>query len=203
MKQRQKLKNQRGFTIIELLVVLAIMGLFLGAVLVNYARTRGPRSLRIAQNEMVTNIRKVQSYVLSSRNTSEGPVKYYVLKFDEENPTQYVLQAVQQDYSNFSDSVETFNLPNGITITAIDTQQPYGSSTVDSRCAQIAFSLPFNKMFLDTTCDISGASNSVIRDQGALDNLDNSLVTITMLDSQSNTTRSVIINGVSGVVSIP
>lgn len=203
MKQTQKLKNQKGFTIIELLVVLAIMGLFLGAVLVNYARTRGPRNLRIAQNEMVTNIRKVQSYVLSSRNTSEGPVKYYVLKFDEENPTQYILQAVQQDYANFSNAVETFNLPTGITISAIDTQQPYGSSTVDSRCAQIAFSLPFNKMFLDTTCDISGASNSVIRDQGALDNLDNSLATITMLDSQSNTTRSVIINGVSGVVSIP
>lgn len=203
MKQTQKPKNQRGFTIIELLVVLAIMGLFLGAVLVNYARTRGPRNLRIAQNEMVTNIRKVQSYVLSSRNTSEGPVKYYVLKFDEENPTQYILQAVQQDYDNFSDSVETFSLPTGITITAVDTQQPLGSSTVDSRCAQIAFSLPFNKMFLDTTCSISGASNSVIRDQGALDNLDNSLVTITMLDSQSNTTRSVIINGVSGIVSVP
>ncbi len=203
MKEKQKHKKQSGFTIIELIVVIAIMGLFLSAVLVNYARTRGPRSLRIAQNELATNIRKVQSYVLSSRDTSEGPVKYYVLKFDENNPSQYVLQAVQQDYDNFSDAVETFNLPTGITITAIDTQQPYGSSTVDSRCAQVAFSLPFNKMFLDTTCDISGESNSVIRDQGAMDNLDNSLVTITMSDPQSNTTRSVIINGVSGLVTIP
>lgn len=203
MKQIQNCKNQKGFTIVELLVVLAIMGLFLTAILVNYAGTRGLRNLRIAQNELATNIRKVQSYVLSSRDTTEGPVKYYVLKFDLATPTQYSLQAVQQDFDDFFDPVETFSLPTGITITGIDTQQPYGSSTIASECAQIAFSLPFNKMFLDTTCDIDGDSNSVIRDQGAMENLDNSLVTIIMHDPQSDTTRSVIINGVSGVVTIP
>ncbi len=200
MKQKPKYKTECGFTIIELLVVLSIMGLFIAAVLVNFAGTRGQRNLRIAQNELATNVRKVQSYVLSSRDTSAGPVKYYVLKFDTANASQYVLQAVQHDVTVFTSPVETFDLPKGITINALDTQLPYGSSTIATSCAQLAFALPFNKMYLDTTCTISGASNSLIRDQGILDNLDNGLVTITLRDSQSNTTKSVIINGVSGVV---
>ena len=86
-----RVESERGFTLTELLVVLAIMGVFFGLILANYAGMRGKRDIKIAQNELTTNIRKVQSYALSSRDTSVGPVKLYVLKFVTTTQSQYLI----------------------------------------------------------------------------------------------------------------
>ncbi len=188
-------KSQTGFTIIELLVVLAIMGVFFGLVLANYAGTRGRRDIKIAQNELVTNIRKVQSYVLAARDSSAGPVKYYVLKFDTSNSTRYVIEAVQTDFT-LSPPLETINLPRGITIQSIAVQQPLGSSTTTPGCVQVAFSLPFNKMYADQECAI----DLLVLDPASLGDYDDSLITLTLRDAQSSTTKTVTINGVSGVI---
>ena len=72
MKQKySKTKYQLGFTLIELLVVISIMGILATLMIVNFAGQRVSRSLLLAKNETVTNIRKVQSYTLSSKNIFE------------------------------------------------------------------------------------------------------------------------------------
>src|SRR5438105_10754499 len=88
-------KRQSGFTLIELLVVIFIMGLLAGLLTLNLAGQRVARNIQIAQNQLVSNIRKIQGYTLSSRNVSQNqPAEYYVMKFDLANPYQYTIQAI-------------------------------------------------------------------------------------------------------------
>lgn len=190
--------SQRGFTIIELLVVLAIMGLFMGAILVNFAGNRGARNLRLSTNELVTNLRKVQSYVLSSRDSSVGPVKYYVLQFNTEQSRNYYVQAIQNDLT-FTNPIETVELLPDIRIASIEVQQPYGSSASNPTCVQVGFALPFNIAYVDQNCSLDLS----VRDPATLSNLDDSLVIITLQDPQSGNTKTVTINGVSGVITSP
>jgi prepilin-type N-terminal cleavage/methylation domain-containing protein len=185
-----------GFTIIELLVVISIMGIFLSLILVNFARNRGVRDLRISYNELTTNIRKVQSYVLASRDTSVGPAKYYVLKFDKAMPSQYMIEAIQTN-GELTTPIETIKLPSGVTISSIALQQPIGTGvSPDPNCIQVGFAMPFNKIYADQDCAI----DLLVRDTGNLSNFDDSLITITLRESQGGSTRTVTINGVTGLI---
>jgi len=187
--------RQRGFTIIELLIVLAIMGIFLTLILANYAGTRGKRDLKIAQVELVTNIRKTQSYVLAARNTNVGAVKYYFLRFQESQPSLYQIWAIQNDTTTVT-LVETINLPQGVTVSDIEYTQPIGSSAETPTCVEIAFALPFNKMYADPECTTD------LLAQGSIDpdNYVNAYVILSLTENQTNTTKKVTINGVTGVV---
>lgn len=153
-----------GFTLIELLVVISIMTILVAVISINLAGQRAMRDIRIAQNQLVTNIRKVQSYTLSSRTLPSGEsAQYYILKFDLNNPTQYTIQAI----SNVSTqpklhNLETIILPPNIQIATITpatypiniarslnpTAQP-----IFSRCALAAFAAPFGKITFNDGCN--------------------------------------------------
>jgi prepilin-type N-terminal cleavage/methylation domain-containing protein len=121
MKQKNSKQNsQSGFTLVELLVVLAIMTLITATIVIDFTRQRGQRNLVLAKNEAITNIRKVQSYMLSSKNItpSNDPAKFYIITFDLATPHIYKVQAVSKDYE-FYDNVETINLPTAVNISQI------------------------------------------------------------------------------------
>lgn len=192
-----QLQANSGFTLTELLVVIAIMGLFLSLVLANYAGQRGIRDLRIAQNELATNVRKVQSFSASSRDTANGSVKYYVLKLDKASSNGYDVQAILSNLQ-LESSLERINLPPDIVISNLRLEQPYGSRLQEYDCVQIAFALPFNKVYIDPNCTI----DLTVKDPVGLTSLSNSLLRVTLTSTQANTTRQVVINGVSGAVTM-
>src|SRR6185503_16987718 len=106
--------QEQGFTIIEMLVVIAIFGTMATLVVANYAGLRGPRNLKISENELVSTIRKYQSYTLSSRNLPNGKaVKFYILKFSSDTPNGYTVQAVDSD-NTFIPELETVTYQSGI-----------------------------------------------------------------------------------------
>ena len=119
---RNARRLEQGFTLIELIVVVAILGIVLGLVTVNIAGQRNARNLNIAQNELISNIRKIQSYTLSARNVfGNQPASYYVMKFDLANPTQYTIQSMYDvTVSPKIRDIETINLPKGITFSGIN-----------------------------------------------------------------------------------
>lgn len=192
--QKKMMKSGAGFTLIELIVVIGLMGIFTAAVLVNFNSQRGPRNLRIAQNEIVTNLRKVQSYALSSRDSKNGPAKYYILNLNKTEST-YNIGAIQTDYS-FTTDVETIKLPDGITISKLELSQPVGATAIDEQCVQVALGLPFGTGYMDSSCAIDLA----VKDPARLSTLMNSELQITLTDSRSNTSKTIIYNGVSGTI---
>ncbi len=158
MKQKySKTKYQLGFTLIELLVVISIMGILATLMIVNFAGQRVSRSLLLAKNETVTNIRKVQSYTLSSKNIFEDvPAKYYVIHFESGSGIYYI-DAIDNTYKYHSITdkgalpgvLESITLPGDLYFSdlrvALSTD-PEGKSQ-SYRCLDIIISTPFGKMY--------------------------------------------------------
>ena len=151
--------SSKGFTLIELLVVIAIMVLLSSTLIINLAGQRVSRDIRIAQNQLVSDIRKVQSYTLSARSLpSSESVQYYFLKFDLTKPTQYTIQAISNvGVQPKLQDVETVKLPPNIQLDLINppliTQRPNpASQTPFYNCPLIAFAAPFGKIIFNDGC---------------------------------------------------
>ncbi|MEZ4180635.1 MAG: type II secretion system protein [Candidatus Doudnabacteria bacterium] len=159
MKQNTIKTKQKGFTVIELLVVFLIMIALAGSGLIAWNSQRPGRNLVLAQNETVTNIRKVQSYAVSSRQTSDGSnAKFYLARF-EVDQNSYSVHAIKSDGTYTTE--ETVNLPSNVTISSINAfATDGGASGGKINCAFVLYSVPFGKVYFSTSdpCD-SGVTN--------------------------------------------
>lgn len=155
--RNQNIKKQSGFTIIELLVVCAIMAIVATIGIINWNSERSARTLTIAQNELITNIRKVQSYAVSSRNTPAGEAaKYYVIEVSQ-NATTLPVSAVVGPNNSLS-AVETINLPTDVTISALSVagqSSGYVAPSGSGSCVDIVFSVTYGKTYF-VVCDALG-----------------------------------------------
>ncbi len=145
MKRNQN-QHQLGFTVVELLVVFIIMVLLSSLVVINWNSQKPTRSLVIAQNELITNIRKVQSYAVSSRNISTGvSAKYYLMKFGPSG-NNYTVEAIDANGKMVSSPIEQINLPSPLTFSKISLVNSSGSTT-DYSCAYAIFSVVYGKTY--------------------------------------------------------
>lgn len=210
-----------GFTLIELMVVVSIMLIIATFLSINIAGTRNSRDLTIAQTELVTNLRKVESYTLSSRNLPSGQsVEYYVMKFDLSQPDRYFIQAMYNVMSTPTlVDVETIKFPTGVKLlpsNPISIDRPGILSTQNpSGCAIVAFKLPYGKVFANNGC--SGATNIATNDDydkilnfqsniesntsgtGSTPSTD-SIIVFNLVDRTGNLTKTVTLSGVTGTV---
>lgn len=206
---KQNFRKNSGFTLMELLVVIGIMVLLATVLIINYNRQRGVRNLKIAQNELITNLRKTQSYILSARNSpSTGlPAKFYILRLGTVGAgtpavnSIYRIQNIDTNYA-FGDP-EQLLLPQGIVISGITVAR--GGTFVQAQCAQLMFSSPFGRLYTyyrtsDNNCGSIVVTDGVVQSPSQLLGLVDSTVTITLQDTKSLATRTVVVSGVSGKV---
>ena len=105
--------NKRGFTILELLVVLAVMGVMIGALGFSFVGVN-QSNLGDAQRSLISLCQKAKSLAVS--NATESRI---IVVADSEDPNKYLRQAmlIYQDKNNtsywqiFDDS---FHLPEGV-----------------------------------------------------------------------------------------
>ncbi len=197
-----------------MLVVIAIMGVITGAVIANYAAQRQPRDLKIAQSQLVSKLRQLQSYTLSARNVNgQAAAQYYVLKIDASS-TAYSVQAIRDSAGVATVvNIETVQLPHGIhfaTVNPIVVERRTGASPVYPSCVLMAFRLPFARTYTAEGCSggpgpiasgddyrkmvdfvANSATNSVSVD---------SKVTVTLSDETGGRTRQVTLWGTTGVI---
>ncbi len=193
--------KQKGFTLIELIVVIALMAVIATLFLANYNGLRGPRNLKLAQNQMTTNIRKIQSYTLSARNVTVGgtvAAKYYVVQASA-NSNQYTIQTIDTNYV-LNSAQETVSLPNGISISSIQYVTP-DNVTNTASSIQVAYAAPYAKVLTYTPTDCSSSSFlTALQDAACVLNLSDRKTIFTLRDSVSATTKTVTIYGISGKV---
>jgi prepilin-type N-terminal cleavage/methylation domain-containing protein len=159
-----------GFTLIELLVVVAIMVILTTVMVINLNGQRASRDIKIAENELVSNLRQIQSYTLSGRAEPSGqPVQFYIMKFDLTQPTKYTIQALFNADSSpqYLENIETINLPanirlaavNGVQINRANSPTSQSPSQTGMNCALAAFAAPFAKVFLNDGCALADTVN--------------------------------------------
>jgi prepilin-type N-terminal cleavage/methylation domain-containing protein len=206
MQRTSSTSRQTGFTVIELLVVVSIMVLIATIVVIGFNTQRPRRNIKIAQNELVTNIRKVQSYVLSSRDYATGlPSSFYVLQFPADTGvmTSYAIYAVDSAGA-YQGPLERINLPDQISIKKMELVTASGN--VEVGCAQVAFAAPFGKTYIETavaglgTCSFSDPAINLNASQLLLRS---NLVLQITLGTPLAPDRIVRISGVTGAVTIP
>ena len=204
---RNQNQSQFGFTVVELLVVFLILVTLMSVGIINWNRQTPNRSLKIAQNEMITNLRKVQSYAISSRNITDGlPASYYILQLNR-NESAYQLSALGPggEYTLVK-SLENLNLPSALVISDLFLYNPGDIVVASHECVQIIISVIYGEMYFRTPVQSSDCLSSnwiegvrdVVRRPPDLAQLSRGDLDIIFTHVNSNTSRSVTVNGVTG-----
>ncbi|QQS22788.1 prepilin-type N-terminal cleavage/methylation domain-containing protein [bacterium] len=196
--RNQKTNRQKGFTVIELMVVFVIMVLLTSAGIVIWNQQKPRRTLAIAQNETITNLRKVQAYAVSSRNlpTGEAP-KYYLTRF-EGGASSYTVHAIASTSFSYYD-VETINLPSGVTAGDITLRDSSGVET-DYKCAFVISGVVFGKTYLYGSSICDSSISAVAQNFPELAPWANYSMDLTLSHSQDGSSKVLKVHGLSGKV---
>ncbi len=116
------LPSIKGFTLIELMVVVGIFAFMSALILANYPRFNAQIILENTAHEVALEVRQAQSFGLGVRETSRGSEEYpaYGVYIDEidgdsENKTKVHLYADEdesQTYTNMAERIEVLTLRN-------------------------------------------------------------------------------------------
>ncbi|MDP3996835.1 MAG: hypothetical protein Q8P86_04050 [bacterium] len=127
-------KNTGGFSIIELLIVIAITILIITIVIISHSRFRGSVLVTNAAYDTALSIRQAQSYGISSRQFGTGQFEYaYGIHFNASSKSSFVLFAdvngngkydgsVGSSCSGSSECVKVFSLigDNTLSVCGVD-----------------------------------------------------------------------------------
>ena len=113
--------NKKGFTIMELLVVIVIIGIASSVMVINFNKGEQNNKLQRSAQQVIQSIRKAQNLALSSAEISGQIYDYYGVHFDKQTmpSSYYVFASLLDKIYDTGEEVETINLEQGITISSI------------------------------------------------------------------------------------
>ena len=188
---QNKGKFQKGFTLIEMILTTTLMVTLITLVIVDYAGLTPTRNLNVTHNGMVSDIRKMQSFAVDSRNIPNGKAaSSYGVSIDLGSTHQYVLSGWDNSATPVKYTLSTQHLPANITLTAISLTHA-GGTAVTATTITVSYSVPFARMLVTTTGGTAGTRTNEADD----------VVTVTYTaPGFSAPTGTILMNSVTGNV---
>ncbi|OGZ34103.1 MAG: hypothetical protein A3I88_03230 [Candidatus Portnoybacteria bacterium RIFCSPLOWO2_12_FULL_39_9] len=118
--QISNLKSIKGFTLIELVVVIAIMALLSGFVLANYRQGQSRYDLETAAQIFIANLRRAQNLAMVGlEQNGASPFGYGIYTPDSNSYLIFYNQTGDNDYQPASIDLEVISLPSRVFISPI------------------------------------------------------------------------------------
>ena len=137
-KAKKYLSGSKGFSIVEMLIVIAIMGVVGGALVANYRGGQRDSNLRNSAEELVGVLRRTQSYALSGFQFEGLSPDNYRVNFNLANNTQYQTCANMANCT--ANIVETVILPDDVYVEKIILEK---DAPVETNVVDVIFPIPY------------------------------------------------------------
>ena len=152
---RYTLHDKEGFTLIELIIVMAIMGIMFAVAVPQYSKVRDSRALSFGEEQVVNDIRMVQNYAYSIlKNDGSFPVGGYGINFLN-NSNEYIIFADKDgdmEYDGAPEIFEKIKLSQDVKIISLKVNSV---EEVDG-VVDLVFTPPYGKVFIDKNNKITG-----------------------------------------------
>lgn len=162
-------KNKKGFSLVELIIVMAIMAVLGAVVAPQYASNKKEKSMSYARTQIINDIRYVQSYTLSTKRfpaDGTSPTggfgiffekgKTYYTVFGDKLHGGVVNHHYDAGYASTSSEYEFFekiNLVDGITITNLELVNSATSTSTFPTSVDYVSVPPYGKVYIGGLAD--------------------------------------------------
>ena len=150
---RYTLHDKKGFTLIELIIVISIIGIMSAIIVPQYTKYRDSKSLFLGAEQGVGDIRMVQNYAYSIlKDNGSFPVGGYGIHFSKDSNAYTIFSDKDGDmeYDSSSENFKEIKLPEGVKIISLKVD------TADTADVDLVFTSPYGKVFIDKENKISG-----------------------------------------------
>lgn len=151
-------KNEKGFTLIEMLVVITIIGIIAAIFLPSYSDSFAAKSLSMGKKQVQSDIRNVQNYAYATMEFDASyPEGGYGIHFDISNSDEYVIFGDKRDGANppnrsydlINEEFEVKKLTDGVHIESVKVNNTE-TSPVD-----LVYEPPYGKVYINGSYDVT------------------------------------------------
>ena len=139
--------NQKGFSLIELIAVIAIVGIASTIVIAQYSDSRDSKALFLGAKQIANDVRMAQNYAFGALE-SGGVNPGYGIRFSN-NSSSYIIFADKDNDKIYdvadSEEFQTVSLPEGITVQSLKVDNV---EAVDGN-VDVVFTSPYGEVFID------------------------------------------------------
>jgi len=137
--------NQKGFSLIELMVVIFIVGIASSIVVVQYSNSRNLKALYLGSKQIANDVRMTQNYTFSAlEDGGANPDGGYGISFSK-NSNSYVIFADGDSDKEYDagEDFQTIKLPEGVNVISLKVDAT-SHNDVD-----VVFTSPYGEVYIN------------------------------------------------------